>query len=210
MIADGRLTEDKRDALHGGTILYHKYPFTLTLFLWDLLGREFVNDGKPFDIFDASEPCNAFMGDYMHLVEGSGNRGETFYYYTTEKDQDKIYCGIGDYKVDCIPANYRERARRGLRVNWRFSHDKPALIFLYDAEKIRPPISVLMDGTMEHVDRLREKVHEIFGNGNYERFQHGIKYWCWDMVVTELVKRLEKDRLLEKEGDGIYTFQSIE
>ena len=130
MITDGRLTKDKQDALHGGTVLYHVYPFTMTLFLWDLLGREFVNDGKPFNIFEGSEPCNAVMSDFMYIIEGSENRGETFYYFTNEKNLDRIYCGIGEYKIDCIPPNYRERARRKLKVNWRFSRDLPETIFL--------------------------------------------------------------------------------
>jgi len=210
MVAGGELTRDPNDALDGGAVLYHKYPLVMVLFLWDILGRDFVNDGKPFNIFAGSEPCNAEMGEYMYiLTAGDEYRGRSFYYHIDEAGSERIYSGLGDFKIYC-QADYRARARNRMPINWNFSRENPDLVFMYNPDRIRIPLSFLMAGTTEYVDNLRRAVDSAYEPDGEPGRVKGLRYWCWSLLVTYLMDHLEQGGELEPEGEGLYTFQRVE
>jgi len=210
MIADGRLSADKNDALDMGTVLYHKYPVVMGLFLWDLLGREFVNGGKPFNIFENSDPCMARMGDMMYMATNSGDFvGDTYYYHIYMPKEEMFYCGMGEHNFKC-PQNYQDKSRRKQREDWGFDGSRPDLIFIFNADKVREPLSLLLDGTPVLADKLSERMDDIFAGEEYDQFKRGAKYWCWDIVVTKLMRQLEAEKLIKMEDNGIYRFQKID
>ena len=207
---DSSLVSDKRDALDFGTILYEKYPATLGLFLWDILGREFVNDGKPFNIFEGSDPCNAVMGDFMYMSVGIDNLiGDSYYYSTQDPGSEVIYCGLGRHNIKCQPGS-RELAKKNRRVRWEFDINNPDKIYLYNEDKVREPLSVLMDGTTEHVENLKNRMDNIFAGSFYDTNNKGARYWCWDLVVTELMKKFEDKNILKKDKTRLYRFQKVD
>jgi len=208
LVSDGKLTADKNDGLDMGTILYQKYPVTFGLFLWDLLGREFVNDGKPFNIFENSDPCNAIMGDYMYLLVGTDVYAGNSYYYAKEEHGDEvIYCGLGHHNFVC-PDNYRELASRRITVRFGFDYKNPDNVYLYKEENVREPLSVLMDGTIEYVDKLKGQLADVFAGTYYDTNNKGTRYWCWDIVVTQLMNKLVENNIIEKDKVQLYRLRT--
>ncbi|HHI02494.1 MAG TPA: hypothetical protein ENL22_03110 [candidate division Zixibacteria bacterium] len=211
LVSEGKLSADKHNVLDLGTILYQKYPVILGLYLWDLLGREFVNDGKPFNIFEDSDPCNAVMGDFMYMMVGAENYiGDSYYYYLAQGSDNKvIYCGLGQHNIKCRPG-YRELAKKNKTVHWEFDIKNPDKVYLYNEDKVREPLSILMDGTIEHIESLKKQMENIFSDSFYDTNNKGARYWCWDLVVTRLIKRFEDENILDKDSPRLYRLQETD
>lgn len=210
MVSEGKLSADKNDALDLATILYQKYPVTLGLLLWDLLGREFINDSKPFDIFEGSDPCNAVMGDFMYMMVGADNySGDSYYYSTQDAKNNIIYCGLGPHNFKCFPG-YRELARKNKTVSWAFDYQNSDIVYLYNEDKIRKPMSILMDGTNEHIENLKVQMDNIFAGTFYDTNNKGARYWCWNLVVTRLMKKFEDENIFERDNTQLYRLQVVD
>ncbi|UCD17236.1 MAG: hypothetical protein JSV44_12420 [Candidatus Zixiibacteriota bacterium] len=206
MIADGKLTADPGNVVDPGSVLHHKYPVIIGLLLWDILGREFVNDGKVFNIFENSDPCNAFMGDFMYLVHGTDDDvGKGFYYYIKDKRSEQFHCGITAMPILCDP-RYRELGTRNVYVNWSFVKSQAAIFYFYSENKVRGPLSILMDGAMPFVDGLKKIVDETFGSRGEDSGIRGARLWCWNLVVSKVMAQLEQKQILEREGLGLFSF----
>jgi hypothetical protein len=208
MVSAGTLTDDADDLFDGGSILYHKHPVISSLLLWNILGRDFVNDGREFSIFESSDLCHASMGDYMHMVTGDGNRmGKSFYYFSSDSRNEWFYCGTVSSVMPCDPGY---EGRLNAPINMLFGEDNPPLYFSYNEDKLRVPLSILMDGTSEHLNALKKRVDQTFGSANSDPLRRGTRYWCWNLVVTQLMDRFEKENILEKEGASIYVLQRVD
>jgi len=209
LVSEGKLSKDKSDALDPGTILYQKYPVTLGLFLWDILGREFVNDGKPFNIFEVSGPCNAVMGDYMYMMVGAEKYiGDSYYYATGDPANDVIYCGFGQHNFNC-PRHYHESSKKKRRIRFEFDSKNPDKIYLFNEDNVRKPLSILMDGTIEMAENLKTELDNIFAGTFYDTNNKGARYWCWDLVVTRLMKKLVDEKILEEDNIRLYRLQRV-
>jgi len=205
MIVAGTLTKDPDNAIDPGAVLHHKYPVVLGLLLWDLLGREFVNNGEPFNIFEGSDPCNAQMGDFMYLVSGGADDvGSSFYYYLHTKKAERFHTGIGAMPILCDP-RYRDLRERNKYVNWSFSREKPAVFHTYTDDKVRAPLSILMDGTVPTIEGLRQAVDDLAASTGQTAYGRGARLWCWSLVVTDVMNQLERDGIVVMEGDGLYS-----
>lgn len=209
LVSEGKLSKDKYDALDPGTILYQKYPVTLGLFLWDILGREFVNDGKPFNIFEGSDPCNAVMGDYMYMTVGAEDYvGNSYYYSTGDPANDVIYCGFGQHNFNC-PPGYRELGKKNKHVRFVFDSKNPDMIYLFNDDNVRKPLSILMDGTIDEVENLKKELDNILTGTYYDSNNKGARYWCWDLVVTRLMKKLVDEKIIEEDNIRLYRLQRV-
>lgn len=207
LVAQGKLSSDKYDALDLGTILYQKYPVTMGLLLWDIIGREFVNDGKPFNIFEGSDPCNAVMGDFMYMTVGAEDYvGDSYYYSTDEPNNIVIYFGFGQHNFQCYPG-YREQAKQNKHVVFEFDINNPDKVYLYNPDNVVEPLSVLMDGTIEATTDLKAEMDDVFDGTFYDTNNKGARYWCWDIVVTRLMKKLENNNILEEDDIRLYRLQ---
>ena len=207
MVADGEITSQENNILDPGSILHHKHPVILCLYMWNVLGREFVNNGNSFNIFESSDPCNAYMADYMYLVSGSpANTSPGFYYFIPSKGIYQLHCGLTKMPIICNQ-NYRDNYLQHKRVDWSFVRDSSAIFYTYTDEKVQKPVSMLMDGAIPYVDNLKKTVEKEFSGGDESRYLHGVKYWCWNLVVEKVMKRLEADGIAEPEGYGFYSLQ---
>ncbi len=210
LAASGKLTRDPHDALDGGAILYHKYPVTLTFLLWNLLGRSFVNESLPFNIFADSDPCNNYMGDFHYLVAGGpGFNGKTFYYQTKNSMGEAIFCGYGDFEVSCPPKFVPAGPQKAV-VRWDFRAGNEEYPFIFNTEKMIAPISLLMVDTYKPMETLKKEVETVMAGSSFEKYKRGALYWCWNLVVTEVMDKLTADGTMKKEGAGLYSFQRVD
>jgi hypothetical protein len=207
MVVNGQLTNDINDALDPGVVLHHKYPFIMTFLLWNLLGRDFISGGMPFNILEDSDPCNSNMGDFFYLVAGGEkSTGQSFYYHNKTRKGDAIYCGYGYFEIRC-PRNYKELKGQNKYVRWTFSRESNEIAFLFNSETLVTPAKSLLPGTAEPVNALLGILEESFAGAAFDKYQRGAKYWCWNIVVTRLLDKLVENGILEKEGSGLYNFQ---
>jgi hypothetical protein len=196
----GLVTSDANDLADGSSVLYHKYPVVLGLLLWDLLGTDFINNGQIFATFRDSDPCRAAMGDYMYLIVGpEKNAGRTFYFRMMDnEDVPRFYCGFNIPEIRC-----NERG-------WTFKKEQAPTYYIYDEEKIRMPLSILMDGSTEYTAELKRKLAEVFEKDQDRSYIHGARYWCWNVLVGDLMEKLEKTNVLAREGSGNFLMQEVE
>lgn len=207
LVEQGVVTAQKDNLIDPGSVLHHKHPVVLCLFLWNVLGREFVNGGNDFNIFQLSDPCNAFMGDFMHLVGGPPeNMGAGYYYYIADRDTYQMHCGTSHMPILCMP-NYRQRFLEHKRIDWSFVRDSSAVFYTYTDEKAQIPVSMLMDGATPYVENLKKIIEQEFSVPQENRYLLGVKYWCWNLVVGEVMNELELSGLVEREGYGFYSLQ---
>ncbi len=207
MVAGGEITGQENNILDPGSILHHKHPVILCLYLWNVLGREFVNNGNVFNIFQLSDPCNAYMSDYMYLVSGSPeNTSPGFYYFIPDKNVYQLHCGTSAMPIIC-GQNYRDDFLKHKRVDWSFVRDSSAIFYTYTDEKVQKPVSMLMDGAIPYVDSLKKAVEKEFSSSDEGRYLRGVKYWCWNLVVDKVMKRIEADGVAAPEGFGFYSLQ---
>ncbi len=210
MIESGEVTSDPHDALGGSAVLHHKYPLVMTFLLWNLLGRSFITGGTPFDIFADSDPCNGRMGKFFYMVpSGKKNIGKTFYYQTTIAEQETAYCGYGEYEMVCDP-NYREKARNNIPVRWFFSRESREVVYFFDTGVLLKPVSLLMQDTGEPVDSLRTAIDKALDGYMYKQYGEGARYWCWNLVVTQLMDKLVENGIIQKEESQLYSFQRLD
>jgi hypothetical protein len=209
LASSGKLTRDKYNLFDGGSILYHKYPVILVLFLWDKLGRDFVNDGVEFNIFANSNLCNAIMPEYMYLVGADkGNAGRSFYYYQKDPDGERIYCADSEVAVNCTLRTGTTADGHAL-YEWSFSENSPSTYFSYNVDKVSPGLSVLAQGTGTSVADLKAEITKMFSGPPYGTYFRGARYWCWNLIVTELLDKLTKGNLLTREESGFYILNKV-
>jgi hypothetical protein len=208
LAATGKLTSDPHDLLDGGSVLYHKYPAIMVLLLWDMMGRQFVNDGKDFNIFEKAYKGPAYMGDFMYLVEGSPeDAGNTYYYYYLQEKDANIYCGIVDRPFIIPPGTVNlERLPKGVN----YGHDSTAMYYSYNRDKIVEPLSSLKMGIEKYIIDMQGKVDSFFPPKKTNRLMRGARYWCWSVIVGRLMDKLENEGLVEKVKNGIYVFQQLD
>ncbi len=192
----GIITDDQYNVLQGGSVLYHKFPTFLGLFFWELLGSEFINEGKDFRVYEGSDPCKAQLGDYMFMVTGGKeNVGTTFYNKFEAPNSKGFYCGASVPLLKCD-----ERS-------WAFEEKNAPIYYTFNKDKIRQPLSVLAHGVSKHITELEKVLTGNFPEDKDKAYFNGVRYWCWGLVVDKLMKKLVKNGLIEQEGNGTFLMQ---
>ncbi|SYZ72911.1 exported hypothetical protein [Candidatus Zixiibacteriota bacterium] len=208
LVKENKLTSDPNNIMDGGSIVHHKFPTVLALFLWDRLGRNFVNDGTPFNIFNLSDPCDADMGKFMSLVAAGGQFvGNSFYYVFSENDGYRFYCGVDNPDVVCTALS---RPMTGLRIyyQWEFPQKYAPDFYNYNPDKIEPFLSLLDMKVSPPALKLRDELVDAFaGDKIYEL--PGARYWAWNLIVSSVINRLEKEKVLSREGSGVYLLNKV-
>lgn len=210
MTEAGELSADKNDVLDPLTILNHRYPLTLTFVLWNLLGRNVITGGMPFDIFSGSDPCNGKMGNFFYMVPaGDDYVGKTFYYQSKVAGVESIYCGYGEFDIVC-EANYKEKEKNNIPARWFFARDSNEMAYIFNSRGLMKPVTELIRNCDVPVDKLKSRIEEHFKGYLYDMHGEGVRYWAWNMVVTKLMDKFEANGDMDKEGSGLYTFQQVE
>jgi len=209
MVSRGELTRDRDNIMEIGSVLYHKYPVILGLLLWNKIGREFINDGPRFSIFENSDPCRADMGEFMYMaVSASDLSGRSFYYDLIDVDGERFHTSIGDVSLVCEPVG--ESYKVVNKYYWNFLETDFPIIFSYDDETNSDLLAILGEGCVKLTEPLKEAINKLYLEGKDLRKVRGARYWSWNLVITGVMDKLDKSKLAVKEGNGIYTFQKSE
>jgi hypothetical protein len=201
----GALTKDPNDLLDGGSVLYHKHASVFGLYLWDKLGREFINDGEPFSVFEGSNQNKISMGDFMYMVEGGKEySGETFYYYLNDSRGERMYVGIVDEPMSVEPS---VQFTSDLPGGWNFGPDRQPMLYSYNPDKTEKPFESLAEGVTEIMNKMKADIDKLYPPVKDDEKNRGPRYWCWNVIVSDVIKKFEEEKIIEREGSGIYVFQ---
>jgi|WetSurMetagenome_2_1015567.scaffolds.fasta_scaffold55495_3 hypothetical protein len=205
----GKIKNDKNNLFDPGTVLYHKYPTVIGLLLWNRLGVDFVSDGMPFNIFVGSDPCAARMAEFTHFVLGNGNNmgRSLFMNFNDNNEEGKFYCSGDSVIFNC----YLLSSPGVLPVvfDWAVSEKNPMIYFTYNDAVTKEPLAILAGDAIGNIRNLKTKIEMELAGSKNARHIRGIRYWCWNLIVTEVIKKLETDKVLIREGSGLYMFERM-
>jgi hypothetical protein len=208
-VATGKLSRDKYNLYEPGSVLYHKYPTTLGLLFWNKLGRDFINDGKPLSLFVGSDPCSARMLGFTFMTTGNKkNLGRSLYLNLDEgNDEGKFYCSADSVIFNCYRLS--PPGATNVAYDWNVSEKNPMMYFTYEDEVIKDALGILAGDSPQIINKLKTRIEtELAGSKNVSHLL-GVRYWCWNLIVTEAIKKLEVDNVLAKEGSGLYLFERM-
>jgi len=207
MVGAGSLTTDSNDFIHGGTVLYRKYPVVAGLLLWYDLGQKFIGAGNPLMPFEGTDPCHALIGRFMYVVQG-GDVFNGHHYYLSTKSTIGIDITYGD-TIPGISCPKKLAARRVLREKAHFNYDKDHVpeVFIVSASLVKPALTVIGKGSEELFPEIRDDLVRISNNHGQAEVSVAERYWFWNQVASRTLEKLVKDGSITREGNGMFKFQ---
>jgi len=207
LIKAEKVTADPNDVLDGSSILHHLHPTVTALFMWDKVGKEFINDGRRFSGYKSLGLCNVRIGEFMHLVVADSSKNvNTFYFYNNDPHGRRLVCGVADSYVKCDP---RFNSAYKATVNSLFDHEHQPLYYTYDAAKCRAALDALGTGSGAYLNALKEQFGGILGDTGGEKVMKSARYWLWSLVVDKVIDKVEKNGLADREAN-VYIFQIMD
>jgi hypothetical protein len=207
MIDDGSLTSDSNDFIHGGTVLYRKFPVVGGLLLWYDLGQRFIGAGDPLTPFEGTDPCHALLGRFMYAVQG-GDVFNGHHYYLSTKSSVRIDITFGD-NIPEISCPKKLDDRRILRERSHFNYGKEDIpeVFIVSASLIDPAMAALGKGTEELFPEFRDELTGISSNHGHAKVSVAQRYWFWNQVASRTLEKLVDDGAVSTKGNGMFKFQ---
>ncbi len=206
LIEEGTLTTDSNEILHGGTILYRPYPVLAALLLWYDLGQAFIAGRARLTIFEATDPCNALIGQYMYAVQG----GDIFcghHYYNLTRNRKRLDIKFGDNipEITCAE-NSSSRGRLGESISYRYKPEYVPEVFSVSAQLVRPALRALSNGVDELFRSNRDSLIIISGKYGHEHVTVAERYWYWNQLATRTLDKLVERGVVKRRGNGQYKF----
>ena len=207
LVDAGSLTVDSNDFIHGGTVLYRKYPVVAGLLLWYNLGQRFIGAGNPLMPFDGTDPCHALIGRFMYAVQG-GDVFNGHHYYLSTKSTTGIDITYGDVIPD-ISCPKKLAARRILRERAHFNYERDYApeTFIVSALLIKPALAALGKGSEELFPEIRDDLVRVSSNYGQSEVSIAERYWFWNQVASRTLEKLVKNGFITRKGNGMFKFQ---
>ncbi len=206
MVQAGKISADKNLFIDGGTILYNPYPVIGGLLLWHDLGRKFITRSAPLKIFNNTDFCKARIPYYMYAVQGGDVfNGTQFYSYNTFQGNYQILYGDNIPEINCEFYHYDRR-----QINWAtgetFKTESNPEIFVLDTIVVMPVVYAL-DGGMDQMLRgVYDDLFKIADKYNHRKLLFGHRYWFWNLVSTQTMKKLTAKAVISPSGTGQFRF----
>jgi hypothetical protein len=209
LASQGQLTRDIHNIMDAGSVLYHYHPALLGLLLWQRLGHYFINDGARFNIFENSDPCRAEMGEYFYLAAATGNPvPRSFYYNISDEEGERFYTSMEKISLICQLPETPENDSAG-EYFWGFPEVSFPILYTYDSRSDSILYAIFGSQCRKLAEPLRRAIDDRLSGGKNKRGIKGARYYFWNLVVTGVMTRLEKENIVAREGNGVYNFQRL-
>ena len=73
--------------------------------------------------------------------------------------------------------------------------------------KTEKPFASLSEGATEILNKMKTEIDKLYPAMKDDKKNRGPRYWCWNVIVGEIIKKFEEEKIIEREGSGIYVFQ---
>jgi len=208
MVKAGAVAKDSNDFLNGGTILYHKYVTVGVLALWYDLGQKFISDSAMLETYKGTDPCNAYVPQYMYAVQG----GEVFnghHYYNASNAFNHEVIQFGDPipKVKC-PDLYPYPTQLAPGSDWSYTGEFQQEILMLDTSLTNIAVRALDEGCASIVSKagadFKKKLDEI-GPAMYTA---GTRLWFWNLVASRTLDKMISAGVVAHEGNGQFHLEA--
>jgi hypothetical protein len=209
MVKGGGLARDSNDFINGGTCLYRVYPVVTALFLWYNLGQGIVGGTQPLDVYRDTDPCHAYITQYLYAVQGGDLvNGNQYYNYSSNTGRSVILFGDRIPTLTC-PEDYPWKARLLLTLDYDYAtNDKPE-IFTFDTTLVNPALRALGTGVATtlkpSIDAFKAQVTKI----GPDMYTQGAMLWFWNQVATRTTNKLIEQKVITRRNNGQYRFESL-
>jgi hypothetical protein len=172
------------------------------------LGSQFITDSAMLDIFKGTDPCNAYLPDYMYGVQG----GDFFngHHYIQESDlTGHIVVQFGDSipKIKC-PDLYPYPTIMEMGNDWNYETSYQYELFVMDTAFTAPVIRAMDPGFAPILtssrDELKKKLDAIKPNLTTT----GMRFWFWNLVASRTLDKLVSTGTLQRRNNGQYRLES--
>ena len=209
LVKADRLTTDSNSFMDGGAILYKPYPVVTALSLWYDLGSSFVSGELPMNLFDGTDLCNAYLLDYMYVVDGGPeNNGNQLFALMNNYRSYQIYFGDTIPKIIC-PEGFMFSQPGGMNVVWDYDRQFYPEGFIVDTNQVRPMLNHLRRGTDLILKDAFEKLITIGKQHKKTNLLFGQRYWFWNMVTTRTVEILASNGTISRRGNGQFRLDGM-
>lgn len=206
LVSAGAVDKDSNSFLNGGVVLYRPYPIVSALLLWFDLGQKFITRSAPLWIYDGTDLCNAYIPQYMYAVQGGDVFNGTQFYYLSSAGQDfRILYGDVEPEIDC-PEDYSLKGKLGKRIDWRYDRKYLPETFMLDTLVVRPVLDALAIGTDSLLEDAYYKLRDIAVKHGHEKLLFGERYWFWNLVATDVLRKLVDKKVITPRGNGQFQF----
>ncbi|MDD5425684.1 MAG: helix-turn-helix domain containing protein [candidate division Zixibacteria bacterium] len=209
MVAAKILTTDTNYFMHGGSLLYRRYPVIAGLFLWYDLGQEFINRLRPLEIFANTNPCHARIINYMYAVDGGDYfNGTNFYYLSMSRRHLVVTYGDSIPKIECKEGfdNLRQLMENS---GWWYSTDMIPETFMMDTSMVHAALRGLRSGAPKILEKAQNELQKIVTKYGQENMVTNTRYWFWNLSTTRILDKLVKENIIQRRGNGLYRFEKL-
>ncbi|MEW5993805.1 MAG: hypothetical protein AB1744_05340 [Candidatus Zixiibacteriota bacterium] len=209
LIAAKLVQPDTNVFMDGGGILHRPYPMLGGLLLWYYLGREFISDTLPLEIYAGSDPCNAGIGDYMYAVRGGSNfNGTHFFMLTLRYGNYQILFADQIPELDC-GADFASRARYNRPVSWGYKEPYIPESFMLDTTVVMPMLKMLANKTEALLSKTEKQLASIAARHGHSELTNGYRYWFWNIVATRTLNQMVEQGLVKRRGNGFFKMDGL-
>lgn len=209
LVLAGEISSDSNLFLDGGTALFRPYP-TIGLFsLWYDLGHRFIGRGKPLNIYEGTEPCNAHIPHYMYAVQGGDLfNGSHFYHELVGGNSYSYFFGDSIPPLNC-PDNYLDIGRRGLYANWNYTLESKPEDFMIDTALVNVALNSLDAGADSLLASAYFDIQEVGQKYGRTSVNDGYRYWFWNLVATRTLEKLAKSGVVSRTDNGQFRYRAF-
>ncbi len=208
--AEGKMPEDTIDFIHGGTILYHKYPVVAAMLLWYDLASQFITEGKPLRIFQGTDLCNANIHRFMYAIQGGDHfRGTHFYHEEDTGPSISILYGDRLPGIKCEDDFIRKGALRQ-RVNYEIRDGFIPEAFIIDTLLIRQATHLLSEDVDPLMRPMYMDVLKIARENRHTQVSLGYRWYIWNLTASIALEQLIDDGIVERHRNGQFKLEAFD
>jgi hypothetical protein len=208
--AQGKLPEDTNNFVHGGTVLYHKYPVIAALLLWYDLGSQFITDGRPLRIFRGTDLCNARIRPYLYAVQGGDYFLGTHLYHEEDTGPSVSILYGDELPVVVCEDDFIRKGQRRQRVSYQIDNDYVPEAFIIDTLLVREATATLSSGIQPHLSLLHTEIQSVARDNQHARVSLGYRWYVWNLTATRTLKKLLDDGVIDRRRNGQFKFEAFE
>lgn len=206
LVASGAMSADTTGFLNSGVVMFRKYPIVGGFLLWYDLGRTFITRSAPLDIYSGTDLCNAFIPFYMYAVNGGEFfNGHQFYSYSSQGASLHINWGDKIPTLQC-EQDYLLKRSTNQKAMFNFSPGYIPETFIVDTAVMHLGIKSLKKGSEQLLVSTYNQLKEIATKHGHDKVSFGHRYWFWNLAATQAVDKLIADKVIERRGNGQFSF----
>jgi len=205
----GALSADSNDFMDMGTVIFRRYAMAVPMLLWYDLGQEFVTRPNMLFIYENSDPCNAWIPEYMYMVEQGSQYDGGHYFLMTVKRTPRLKMIFADHtpELECPEQYWEEEGLLLEKRGWKYATEDLPENFLIDTAMVHLALRHLRSGLGPLLNEARSDAAARGADAGAGRNAYGYRYWYWNLLATRVTEKLLASGAIVRPGNGSLRFE---